>query len=130
MLIEKDRDDSFKGIVNVIQLKLFHFALVGALVWFGYCYFDSVQQENRDSTPIEVGDSIAICQFSYHPGNELYIRFRKADGSCGSTYKYYGVPRSVYLGLRDSKLPGEYYWDNIRVRGSTAHRYEYELVSK
>lgn len=53
----------------------------------------------------------------------LYVKFLAKGKSPGSTYAYYGVPRSVAVQMLDSGSKGTFVWDRLR------DEYRYERIA-
>jgi len=66
------------------------------------------------------------------PGN-LLVRFLGGTGSNrtgkGPLYRYFDVPRNVFVAFKQASSKGKFVWDDLRVRGSmTGHQYAYDLA--
>ncbi|GAB4143800.1 KTSC domain-containing protein [Thermopirellula anaerolimosa] len=70
----------------------------------------------------------------------LYVRFHEKEYNKdvgdwvpvgpGPIYAYYNVPPSMFLDLLETRSPGNWVWDHLRIRGTVSgHRFDYRLVA-
>jgi len=66
------------------------------------------------------------------PGN-LLVRFLggtgKNRGGPGSLYRYFSVPRAIFVAFKEAASKGSFLWSEVRVRGSiSGTQFDYQLI--